>query len=81
MGIFRDIRNERIAAGKLVVGKGLLRSKTFWANVLGGAATALSAAGTLAFLPAPVAPYLAAGLAIVNVLLRLVSTKPIVSVK
>ena len=81
MGIFQDIRNERIAAGKLVVGKGLLRSKTFWVNTLTGAASVLSAAGSIAFLPASVSPYLAGGLAIVNVLLRLFTKEPIVSVK
>jgi len=81
MGILRDIRNERIAEGKPVLGKGLLRSKTFWVNTLGGLATVLSAAGSVSFLPTPIAPWLAAGLAIVNVLLRTISKEPITSVK
>jgi len=81
MGILQDIRNERIAAGKLVVGKGLLRSKTFWVNTLGGLATVLSAAGGISFLPSSFAPWIAGGLAVVNVILRVISNKPIVSVK
>lgn len=81
MGILRDIRNERIAAGKLVVGKGLLRSKTFWVNILTGAASLMTAVGGVAILPPSVSPYLAGGLAIVNVLLRLFTREPITSVK
>jgi len=81
MGILRDIRNERIAAGKTVVGKGLLRSKMFWTNLLGGTAAVLSGLGALSFLPTPIAPWLAGGLAIVNVLLRAITKEPITSVK
>lgn len=81
MGILSDIRKERIVAGKPVIGKGLLRSKTFWVNALTGVASLLTAVGGVAILPPSVSPYLAGGLAIVNVLLRLFTKEPIVSVK
>ena len=81
MGFLQDIRSERIAAGKLVVGKGLLRSKTFWVNTLTGVASLMTAVGGVSLLPASVSPYLGGGLAIVNILLRLFTNAPIVSVK
>lgn len=66
---------------RLRLGKGLLRSKTFWVNLLTGVASVLGAVGGISILPAPVAPYLVAGLAVVNVLLRLVTKRPITSVR
>ncbi len=72
---------EKIMAERLKLGKGLLRSKTFWVNLLTGAASVLGLVGGISVLPTPIAPYLVAGLAVVNILLRLITSKPIVGVK
>lgn len=79
---YRAISNtkEKIVAQRLKLGKGLLRSKTFWWNLLTGTATILGLAGTVSFLT-PFVPYFAVGSAVVNILLRLVTDKPIEGVK
>ena len=65
----------------LKLGKGLLRSKTFWVNLLTGAASLLTAVGGIALLPPSVAPYLVSALAVVNIFLRVLTSKPISGVK
>jgi len=79
----RAARNtkEKIMAQRLRLGKGLLRSKTFWVNLLTGAASVMGAVGGISVLPTPIAPYLVGGLAIVNIFLRLLTNKPISGVK
>ena len=62
------------------LGKGLLRSKTFWVNLLTGAASVLAAVGGISVLPPSVAPHLVTGLAVVNIFLRLLTNKPIAGV-
>lgn len=81
--IIRTTRNTKekiMAIPKFKVGKGLLWSKTFWVNLLTGAASALGVVGAVPFL-APFAPYLVSGLAVVNIFLRLITNKPISGVK
>lgn len=80
---YRAVSNtkEKIMAQRLKFGKGLLRSKTFWVNFLTGAASVLSLVGGISIIPTPFTPYLVGGLALVNVLLRLVTNKPIEGVK
>ena len=68
-------------AQRLKLGKGLLRSKTFWVNFLTGAASLLGVVGGISVIPTPLTPYLVGGLALVNVLLRLVTGRPISGVK
>jgi len=72
---------EKIMAQRLRLGKGLLRSKTFWVNLLTGAASVLGAVGGISVLPTPVAPYVVGVLAFVNIALRLLTDKPISGVK
>lgn len=72
---------EKIMAQRLGLGKGLLRSKTFWVNLLTGAASILGAVGGISVLPTPITPYLVGGLALVNIFLRLLTNKPISGVK
>lgn len=72
---------EKIMVDRLRLGKGLLRSKTFWVNLLTGIAVALGAAGSIPFLPVTIVPWLGAALAIANILLRVMTDKPITSVK
>ena len=72
---------EKIMAQRLTLGKGLLRSKTFWVNLLTGASSVLAAVAGISVLPTPIAPYLVGGLAVVNILLRLFTGEPIKGVK
>ena len=72
---------EKIMAQQLKFGKGLLRSKTFWVNLLTGAGSVLTAVAGISVLPTPVAPYLVGGLAVVNILLRIFTGEPIKGVK
>lgn len=59
-------------------GKSLVASKTFWVNVL---TLAISAGGYLSgMVPPHWQPWLAGGLAIANVLLRLITEQPITKV-
>lgn len=59
-------------------GKSLLTSNTFWVNAL---TLALAFGGHLAgVLPEQAQPYIAAGLAIGNIVLRLITSQPIKSI-
>lgn len=56
-------------------GKSLITSRTFWVNAL---TLAISFGGYLTgIVPAEFSPYVAAGLAIANVVLRLITNQPI----
>jgi len=79
-GAVKDTK-EKIVSQKLVLGKGLLRSKTFWVNALTGVVAVLAAVGSISVVPVVAIPWLGAGLAIANVLLRLMTKEPITSVK
>ena len=57
--------------------KKLRWSKTLWVNLLTGTASVLATVGGISVLPPSVAPYLVAWLAVVNILLRLITNKPI----
>jgi hypothetical protein len=59
------------------VGKGLLQSKTFWVNLITGGTLLLQTIGGMSILPGNMVPYVGAGLAVMNILLRLVTDKPI----
>lgn len=62
-------------------GKSLVSSKTFWVNLLGGAVSVLTIVGSISFLPSSLAPWIAGGLAVANVLLRIITNEPITSIK
>ncbi len=57
--------------------KKLRWSKTFWVNFLTGAVSAITAATGLTFLPPEFVSYLVTALAVVNIFLRRVTSKPI----
>ena len=59
-------------------GKKLWWSKTFWVNFLTGSASVLIAVSGLTILPDSISSYLVTGLAVVNILLRLITGKPII---
>jgi len=69
--------------GEIDMGKGLLRSKTFWVNILtavASVATYVTNSDLLTGNPEMVA-IIGTGVGIVNVLLRLITKEPITSVK
>ena len=58
--------------------KSLFQSKTFWLNALTAAAAILTAlTGMTDVIPPVVMPYIIAGLAGVNIVLRIVTTQPV----
>ncbi len=63
-------------------GKSLIKSKTFWFNILAGAVAAASLFGFSSFEPSVEnAQVISTSVAIINILLRLMTDKPITSVK
>jgi len=72
---------EKIVATEPVLGKGLLRSKTFWVNLLTALVTIGGTVSGISFFPESFVPYLAGGLAIANIFLRMLTDQPITGVK
>lgn len=57
--------------------KPIWESKVLWVNLLSGVVMALTATEVLAVLPVTTLPYVAAGVAVLNIILRFVTDKAV----
>ncbi len=62
------VATSAVASAQAEPGKPLLKSKTFWANVVVGGSTYLG------YIPAPIAPFVGIG---INILMRYLTNQPI----